>query len=82
MLVSNFVRKRIIVNENVSFTDHVSGIRLPDCSKLAINWGNDKGVTIYRHEAIVKIFYIAVFLLSSLVIGPSFMSISLLDLEL
>ena len=39
----------------------MSGIWLPDCSKLAINQKNDN----------------AVFLLSSLVIGPSFMSISL-----
>ena len=34
------------IDENVSFGDHVSGIRLPDCSKLVINLKNDNGVTI------------------------------------
>ena len=43
----------VVVNENVSFTDHASGIRLPDCCKLAINWENDNDVTIYQHEVIV-----------------------------
>ena len=30
----------------MSFTDYASGISLPDCSKLAINWKNDNDVTI------------------------------------
>ena len=38
VLFSDFVRKKVTVNENVSFTDYASGIRLPDCFKLAINW--------------------------------------------
>ena len=53
VLFSVFVRKKVVVNENVSFTDHASGIRLPDCCKLAINWENDNDVTIYQHEVIV-----------------------------
>ena len=57
-----------MVNENVSFTDHASGIRLPDCCKLAINWENDNDVTIYQHEVIV-IFDIAMILLLSLVMS-------------
>ena len=44
----------VTINEIVSFTDHASGIRLPDCSKLAINWKKDNYVTIYRYDVIVK----------------------------
>ena len=68
--------------ENLSFTDHGSGIQLPDCSKLVIKWENDNVVTICRHGIIVILFKIAVFFLSSFVADPSFMSISLLVLEL
>ena len=63
-------------------TDYVSGIRLPDCSKLAINWENDNDVTIFWNDIIVNFFDVVLFLLSSLVTGPSFMSISSLVLEL
>ena len=69
-------------NENVSFTDHTSGIRLPDSSKLARNWKNN-----WRHNLLPLRHRqysvgVAVFLLSGLVTGPSLMSISLLVLEL
>ena len=37
VLFSVFVRRKINVNDNVSFTDHASRIRLPDCSKSVIN---------------------------------------------
>ena len=47
-----------------------------DGCKLAINWKKDNGVTICRRDAILSFFGVAVFLLSSLVTGPSFMSIS------
>ena len=60
----------------------MSGIKLPDCSKLGIKQKNDNDVTIYRHDIIVSFFDVVLFLLSSLVTGPSFMSISLLVLEL
>ena len=63
------------------FTDHASRIWFPDCSKLAINRKNDNDITIRWHDVIVTFFYVAVFLLSSLVTGPSFMLISLLVLE-
>ena len=66
----------MIVNENVSFTDYSSSIRLPDCSKLAINRKSDKHVTICRHDVIVDFFWRILFLLSILVTDPSFMSIS------
>ena len=47
-----------------------------DCSKLSVNWQNGNDVTISRHDVIVKDFEVVLFLLSSLVTGPSFMSIS------
>ena len=65
-----------------SFTDYGSGIRLPHCSKLAINWRNNNEVTIHRHDIIVKFFDVVLFLLLSLVTDPSFISISSLILEL
>ena len=67
---------------NVSFTVCASGIRLVDCSILAINQKNDNDVTVSRHDVIVNFFYGFLFLLSSLVTGPSLMSISSLVLEL
>ena len=44
-------------NEKVSFTDYASGIRLPDCSKFAINGKNNNGVTICRDDVIAKLFW-------------------------
>ena len=41
------------MNENISFTDYVSGIQLPYCSKLSINWKNDNDLTIFRNDIIV-----------------------------
>ena len=38
VLFSVFVRLKVKINENISITDHVSGIWLLDCSKLVINW--------------------------------------------
>ena len=58
------------------------GIRLPDCSKLAVNWKSHNDVIIFLHDVIINFFDAVLFLLSSLVTGPSFMSISSLVLEL
>ena len=69
-------------NENVSFTDYVSGIRLPHCSKLVINRKNDNNVTISDMTSSSDFVDVVLFLLSSLVTGPSFMSMSSLVLEL
>ena len=65
----------------MSITDHASRIRLPNCSKFALNWKNVDIVTIYWHDIIANFFNLAVFLLSCLFIGPSFISIPLLVLE-
>ena len=70
------------INENLSITYYASGIRLLDCSKLTMNWKNGNNVTAHQHDVIVKLFDITLFFLSSLVTGPSFMSISSLVLEL
>ena len=59
-----------------------SGIRLCDCSILAINWKNNIDVTIYQHDVIFKNFSRCLILLIKLVTGPSLMSISLPVLEL
>ena len=53
---SVFIRWKVTINENISFTDYASKIRLPDCSKLAANWKNHNDVTISRHNIIVNFF--------------------------
>ena len=60
----------------------MSGIRPPDCPKLTKNLKNDNYVIIFWHGVNVNFFDVVLFLLSSLVTGPSFMSISSLVLEL
>ena len=45
------------MNENISFIDYASGIRLLDRSKLAINRENDNNVIIFRHDVSVNIFW-------------------------
>ena len=60
----------------------MSGIRLPDCPKLTINLKNNNDVTIFLQTSSTIFFEVALFLLSILVTGPSFMSISSLVLEL
>ena len=60
----------------------MAGIRPPDCSKLAKNPKNDNDVTIFRNDVIIKFIDVVLFLLSGLVTGPSFMSVSSLVLEL
>ena len=62
----------------------MSGIRPSDCSKLAKTPKNYNYVTIFQHDVNVKFFWrcFVSFWLSSLVTGPSFMSISSLVLEL
>ena len=59
-----------------TFPDSVFRIRPPDCSKFAKNPKNDNDVTIFWHDLNVKLFWYFLFLLSWLVAGPSFMSIS------
>ena len=73
---------QVTVNENVSFTDYASGIRLPNFSKLTINRKNDNDVKISNMTSSSNFFDVDLFLLSCLATGLSFMSISLLVLEL
>ena len=82
VLFSVFVRQKVTVTENITFADSVSGIRSPDCSKLAKNPKNDNDVTCSWHDVNIIFFDVVLFLLLSLVTGPCFMSISALVLEL
>ena len=53
VMFSVFVKCKVTFNESASFTNHVSGIQLPDCSKLAINWKNDNDLIIFWHRQFV-----------------------------
>ena len=57
VLFSVFVRQKVAITENITFADSVSGIRSPDCSKLAKNPKNDNDVTISQHDVFVKFFW-------------------------
>ena len=57
-------------------------LNLPNYSKLTIKWEKVNDMTIFWNDVIVKFIWRCFFLLSSLVTGPSFMSISSLVLEL
>ena len=82
VLLAVLTRYKVSFIENVRFTDCASWIRLPDCSKLAINQKNNNDVTVCQHNVIFKFFSRLLFLLSILVTGPNFTSISSLVLEL
>ena len=56
-------------------TAYASEVRLPDYSKLAVNWENSNGALIFLYNVIVNFFDVALFLLSNLVTGPNFMSV-------
>ena len=60
----------------------MSGILPPDCCKLAKNPKKDDDVTIFQQTSSSIFFDVVLFLLSSLVAGPSFMLIPSLVLEL
>ena len=68
---------KVIINENVNFTDYASGIWLPDCSKLAVNWKNGNDATVFWYDVIVNFFSVVLFLLRSLVTGPYFISMTI-----
>ena len=84
VLFSVFVRQKVTINENLSFTDYRSGLQLSNCSKLAINLKNDNNATNSDITPSSVFFDIAVFffLKFNLVTGQSFTSIPLLVLEL
>ena len=57
VLFSVFVRQNVTITENITFADSVSGIRPPDCSKIAKNPKNDNGFTISQHDVNVRFFW-------------------------
>ena len=54
---SVFVRQKVSFTEKITFADSVSGIRPPDCSRMAKNPENENYVKIFQHNAIVKSFW-------------------------
>ena len=54
VLFSAFARLKITFNENLSFTEYASGIRLLGCSKLVTNQKNDNDVKTCRHDVIIN----------------------------
>ena len=54
VLFSVFVRQKVPITENLTFASSVSGIRPPDCSKLAKNPKNDNDVINFRHDVNVN----------------------------
>ena len=73
---------KVTITENINFVDSVFGIRPLDCSKSTKNLKNDNDVTFSDMTSSSNFFDVFLFLLSSLVTASSFMSISLLVLEL
>lgn len=70
------LNKRLLFDEKLRIINHACGIRLPDCSKMAVDSKNDNKVTIYLDKVIVNFFNVIVFVFSSLDSGPNFMSLS------
>ena len=56
VLFSVFVRQKVEITENITFSNSVPAIRPPDYSKLARNLKNDNDVTIFRHIVNVIFF--------------------------
>ena len=57
VLFSVFVQQKVTVTENITFAESVSGIRSPDCSKLAKNLENDNDATISRNDVNIQFFW-------------------------
>ena len=55
VLFSVFVKQKVTITQNIIFTDPVSGIQPPDCSKLARNPKNDNEVIIFRRCCFVSL---------------------------
>ena len=51
------MKQNFPINENVSILDHVSGIKIPDCSKLAKNGKNGDEVIIGCNEVTANFFW-------------------------
>ena len=60
VLFSVFLRKKVTVNENASFTDYMPGLRIPNCFKLVINSKNENDVTNSDITPLSEFFDIAV----------------------
>ena len=63
-------------------SDYISGFWCLYCLKLAVNWKDGNGITLFWHDAWWNFCDAVLFLFLSLVAGPRFMSILPLVLEL
>ena len=54
-LISVLRRQKATVYGNNSFTDHASGFKLPDSSKVDLKRENDNDARICQDDAIVKV---------------------------
>ena len=81
VLFLGFVRQKGTITENITCRLSVRNLasRLLQIGQKS---ENDNDVTIFRHDVKVNFFDVVLFLLSSLVSGPSSMSISSQVLEL
>ena len=54
VLISVLIIYKANVYGNISFTDHETGFRLPDCSKVDLKWERDNGARICQDNEFVK----------------------------
>ena len=82
VLFSVFVRQKVTINENIHFTDCVwnPASWLLQTGQKSKKWRYHNFLTWHHHPFFFRTFFFV--LMSSLVTGPSFMSISSLVLEL
>ena len=57
VMFSVYARQKVTVTEKITFANSVSGIRLPDCSRLTRNPINNNDTTIFRHDVNVNFFW-------------------------
>ena len=68
---SVYLRKGAAINEN-KFRNSASGIFLPECSKLTVDWKNGNEVTSFQHDANCQFSFDAVLFLFSFLIYNNF----------
>ena len=81
VLISVLIIYKANVYGNISFTDHESGFRLPDCSKVDLKWEKDNDARICQDDEFVK-FLSTLLWFRCQVSFLSFTSVSSLVLEL
>ena len=75
VIFSVFLRQKVTIDGKVTFADFVSGIRPLGCSKLTKKPKNDNDVTIFRHDVIVKFFWVCFVSHVNIITGSGIMTI-------